>query len=439
MLLSLLVVGLAAAAGSASPSVTVHLVEDIEPGRDASQPQWLTAHDGRLFFTAMAPGLGVELWTSDGSQRGTRPVRDLVPGSHGAVPVGPFASAGGSLFFLARCFATPDQCGPVAATGQFQGQLWRTDGSGAGTEAVPNAPLVLPGSLAGAGENVYFFDAGDQSRGTNQLWASDGTAAGTQPISGRNFIHAQLAAADLDGVAVLTTFDAGPGTQVWRTDGTASGTQEIATAPKQGPDELVRFGGAVYFLAGDQLWRSDGTPSGTERLDEFGADAKVNALAATADRLFVLVGVKHYSLWSTDGSARGTQRVARIPNRLRSESPALTRLGRRVFFAAYTGRRGKHLWVSDGTGRGTHAVPSGHGRVSGELVAAGKRLFFPGDDHRHGVELWQSNRKGGRAKQVADIVPNGHGTHPTALTAVGCELYFSADRRKRGRELWVAR
>jgi ELWxxDGT repeat protein len=53
---------------------------------------------GRLWFSAQDPVHGRELWTSDGTRKGTRPVQDLAPGAVFSAPEGltPFA---GRLWF----------------------------------------------------------------------------------------------------------------------------------------------------------------------------------------------------------------------------------------------------------------------------------------------------------------------------------------------------
>ena len=60
------------------------LVKDIRPGRDNSQPGWLThMGDGSIFFAADDGTHGVELWKSDGTTAGTYLVKDINPGVGG--------------------------------------------------------------------------------------------------------------------------------------------------------------------------------------------------------------------------------------------------------------------------------------------------------------------------------------------------------------------
>jgi ELWxxDGT repeat protein len=61
------------------------------------------------------------------------------------------------------------------------GELWRTDGTMAGTtravDIIPGPEGAFPSSLVSAG-NTLFFAASDATGGS-ELWRSDGTAAGT--------------------------------------------------------------------------------------------------------------------------------------------------------------------------------------------------------------------------------------------------------------------
>ncbi|MFN0040815.1 MAG: LamG-like jellyroll fold domain-containing protein, partial [Burkholderiales bacterium] len=83
---------------------------------------------GKLFFVAMTPQLGHELWVTDGNLTGsgTRLVADLNPGTVGSVPAN-LIDVGGTLYFTANSGATGTQ-------------LFRTDGTTV-------TPVVdLPGS-----------------------------------------------------------------------------------------------------------------------------------------------------------------------------------------------------------------------------------------------------------------------------------------------------
>ncbi|HEV2846140.1 MAG TPA: hypothetical protein VG477_14895, partial [Thermoanaerobaculia bacterium] len=149
---------------------TPRLVKDINtvPVAQGASPQGYATAGGLAFFTADDGESGAELWRTDGTAAGTSLVAETCPGDCGGAPV-VVARAGGSVFFQAfgRGF------GPV--------DLWITDGSPAGTVRLAGS-LLLPdagrGSLWIAGQGVLYFTANDLVHGP-ELWRSDGTPAGT--------------------------------------------------------------------------------------------------------------------------------------------------------------------------------------------------------------------------------------------------------------------
>ena len=87
------------------------MVTDLYPDGNSSDPTWLTAADGKLFFSAYTPGAYRELWVSNGTAEGTMMVEDIYPGGtyldpHSSWP-NQLVAAGDTLFF----FATDDTIG----------------------------------------------------------------------------------------------------------------------------------------------------------------------------------------------------------------------------------------------------------------------------------------------------------------------------------------
>ena len=85
------------------------MVKDINPGKDKSNPIYLTELNGQLYFSADDGADGYELWKSDGTEAGTVMVEDLFPGTYydqdsqsfrgySSYP-GPFTKFNGELYF----------------------------------------------------------------------------------------------------------------------------------------------------------------------------------------------------------------------------------------------------------------------------------------------------------------------------------------------------
>ena len=114
-------------------------------------------------------------------------------------------------------------------------QLWRTDGSVAGTALILDlGKAVLTSTLqaVAAVGNLFFFSTQGGS-----VWRSDGTAAGTFTVHDSLFGEHPGQFTDLNGRAVFVT-DASPsGNELWTSDGTAAGTQRVKDI-RQREDEV---------------------------------------------------------------------------------------------------------------------------------------------------------------------------------------------------------
>ena len=113
-------------------------------------PADLTSVNGLLVFRANDGVHGTELWRSDGTAAGTTLVSDINAGQSGSLPDN-LTNANGTLFFTAN-------------DGVHGVKLWESDGTAAGTVQVPDASGTVlntnPSNLVVAGQ-VLFFAATD--------------------------------------------------------------------------------------------------------------------------------------------------------------------------------------------------------------------------------------------------------------------------------------
>jgi ELWxxDGT repeat protein len=236
------------------------MVKDIWPGPKGSST-WEANKVGRtLFFMAWDRRHGRELWASDGTEAGTRLVKDINPGPERSDPgyTGQsFASADDVLYFTASDHYVADD--------SFIDELWRTDGTGAGTVMLKDLFPGGPGSyhpywLVGV-DNLLYFDADNGSR---QLWQTDGTSAGTVMVRDIEAYPAGVVSSTL----FLWVGDADGGSGLWTSDGTEEGTVPVKSFSGSAATDSIDIGGLLYLMANDgdhgsELWRSDGTTSGT--------------------------------------------------------------------------------------------------------------------------------------------------------------------------------
>jgi ELWxxDGT repeat protein len=188
------------------------LVKDAFPGpdpplimRDTPVSPELTNANGTLLFW----GRNGTLWRSDGTAEGTMPVAHVF---------GSLMTAVGRRAFFAN------------ADG-----LWTSDGTAEGTRLVKAVSLATSvrfqnriSDMEAVGDELYFV-AGTSEAGY-ELWKSDGTAAGTMLVQdvrpGPESSNEESLTA-IGGLLYFTADDGTLGRQLWRTDGSSSGTRRL--------------------------------------------------------------------------------------------------------------------------------------------------------------------------------------------------------------------
>lgn len=348
------------------------LVKDLGSS-DASSPSYLTVVGGQLLFAADDGKNGRELWRSDGSSAGTMLVRDVNPGSASGLPASfsegyrYVTAVNGSLFFAG-----------TTATGGME--LWKSDGSTAGTVLVKD---IEPGSSGGQPYDSYpykltafgrslLFVAYD-AKGA-ELWKSDGSTAGTvllRDIEGGSYGSYPGELTVAGATLFFAADDSRNGRELWKSDGTSRGTVLVANLDPgsdgtygygSDPSELTAVGCSLFFLAdsgsGEALWISDGTATGTRRVGTPGSFAGISDLTAVGTTLFFVAtdSSGDRELWKSDGSTAGTVRVADIRAGGSSNPDQLTAVGDSLYLVADNGSEGRELWRSDGTAAGTVLV-----------------------------------------------------------------------------------
>ncbi len=154
-----------------------NLVKDINPGISHSYAQYLCSHsDGKIYFQADNGVNGAELWVSDGTAAGTNMVLDMLTTpfvSSGSFPTN-FYSYNGTIYF-----------GGYDPVNKLQ--LWKTDGTAAGTTLVKiinPSDNGFPSQFNTVNGKMVFIAEGQFGNG--ELWVSDGTGSGTSLLKDIN-------------------------------------------------------------------------------------------------------------------------------------------------------------------------------------------------------------------------------------------------------------
>jgi ELWxxDGT repeat protein len=242
------------------------------------------------------------------------------------------------------------------------------------SESLPsNAPLNKPHSFAVL-NNVSYFFAEDGKHG-RELWRSDGTPAGTYMVKD---INPGEASSNGDGIIAannLLYFTAETpdlGQELWTSDGTNTGTHLVKDLFPGTfgslPSQFVLINGTVFFAtaynANSQLWKTNGTPEGTILVKDIydnGLGIGYNILELTgANNLAWFIAYtwsSGYQLFRSDGTDAGTYIVKQIGYGGDFTAPMqLTEYNHKLFFSVDDGT-GRRLWTSDGTEAGTTYAP----------------------------------------------------------------------------------
>jgi ELWxxDGT repeat protein len=372
------------------------------------------------------------------------------------------ADLGGVAYFFA---STPE-------TGY---ELWRSDGTEAGTARVKDArvgaqPFQLPSANGGAAlsptnlNGTLFFRVDDGLSGV-ELWKSDGTSAGTVRVKDIRRGRASSDPKTLRGVGGTLFFTADEGVsgrELWKSDGTEAGTVRVkdirpgaeGITAYYSANQLVNVNGTVFFNACDLsacfgLWKSDGTEAGTVLVKAFESDdPQLYEMTAVGDRLYFWMLTSPYyparvELWTSDGTSAGTVSLGFLTGEFEPkgfyDNFSLTSAGGTLFFTSEDAVTGRELWRSDGTAASTvrvkDIVPGTGGSFPGSLFEENGTLFFSAQDADHGRELWKSDGTEAGTVLVADVVAGSSGSDPSLLTNVNGTLFFSALDGST-RELW---
>ena len=375
-----------------------YVLKDIRPGSIDSNLRGLTVVGNQLFFFASDGTTGLELWVSDGTESGTELVKDIYPGS---TPLNR-ASSGFNISLTGRYAGTSDTFYFMANDGTTGLELWKSDGTPAGTELVKD---IEPGS-----------------RGPQ--WLQQFTALGD--------------------VLVFESYTDDTGREPWVSNGTAAGTLSLdlgTDALGSEPTSLTRVGDDVYFFAGLDtatgfryfLYRTDGGSPVQVAADvqPGGGDASIAPFGTKALLRIYDTSAFRSTTWVTDGTGGGTFELS---STIRPDfddvraggtgfegdvTPAV--LGSDIYFQGDTqSGNGLELYRTNGTAGGTELVQEiGPGtddaRITDFFVYSGQTLLFGADDGTNGNELWSINGQPVASfPYVEDFETDGLGTRYTA-------------------------
>jgi len=472
------------------------MVKDIKvefslSGNDAS-PSNLMTLDNKLIFAASSIEYGLELWVSDGTQAGTTLLKDINPGTSGLFRVGAstdIAILNNELYFKLQVSNGKDQ-------------LWKTDGTPSGTVLISDfagVSTTLSGFLTfnnevyfglqqgssyklyktdgttggtievstnGPGPNAQLKTVGGEFYYVNNitLYKSDGTAGGTSAI--KTFSNSKLLPVEgLNGKFIFVS-DAidfgGLGYELWESDGTDGGTQLIVdlfpgatsgiiTSDNNSTISTLKLGSEILFYgddgnSGETLWKTNGTAGGTQKVADINPQGIsspfttfVDMVNVGAEVLFELQN-QTVELWKTNGTLGGTTKLVNTENFEQSTLISGATKAAAIF--------GKTLWFIENNPSALSKVSITEDQVDGIQDGAfiGDKLIFTSGINLdiYGQEVWASDGTNGGTEILADIIPGESApnlpksSNPSGYTSVNNLVFFTAgEDGSNNRALWV--
>lgn len=361
---------------SSGDPADVRLLKDINTGAGGSGPRDFTEYEGRLFFAASNGGNGYELWVTQGSKASTQLMGDIWPGRESGVPT-EITVFNGLMYFFAN-------------DGESGRELYRSDGTPQGTIRVADSIEGRGGSsgefMTIAGDKMY-FNSDSNEAGKQGLWVSDGTAEGTR--------HVDFQGPATDRVDLLTPYGDrllfAVDSQVYVTDGTSEGTSalpsiegvdsaerfvrgiqvlngrvfvtytessvagvydanlESGTALNNAQDVHVANGRAYHWsTSGLYVLEPDNTSTRLVTFNSFFGTRLTNTATVNNGMIFAINRtLDRYEIWSTNGTAEGTQMVEQITDASSDPLLGFTQIDDAIYFAATNGNLRESLWKVD--------------------------------------------------------------------------------------------
>lgn len=243
-----------------------------------------------MYFKGYSAAEGNELWVTDGTNAGTKMIKDIKPGTGSGFPLA-FCRIGNDVFFTAYAVG-------------LERKLWKTNGTTEGTVQVDvPEPFFILDNAVGLVNNKMIFYAHNTVDGY-EPYVSDGTGAGTFMLkninaSGNSWLN-QSQNAHLRFNANSCFFIANNGTAnaLWRTDGTSAGTIQLTSDALNVSSGVS--GGSYTDIDNDGIWLIEYNSIGSGNAEKlYRSNGTVDGTVLAASNLSYAQHLKIYNkeLW----------------------------------------------------------------------------------------------------------------------------------------------
>lgn len=393
-----------------SPTGETTVLQAGQGPTGSSSPDRMVRVGDLIYFSTTTfwpdPNVVYELWRTDGTPNGTLRIFGFIPDHYEMLAVG------NKLFFTSGS------------------ELYVTEGQGAAALVITTDPdpNLAPHGLTNINGVVYFYNS------SGELWKSDGTMAGTSQVKVLNKI---LSITNVEGKAFVLNETSAGGLELWRTNTTGLIRVKVlrqGNAIRSEYNPTTSIDNHFFFVAndglhGNELWRSDGTPLGTTMVTDLNTTDSLNANGNEDDiRSFIVFNNNLYvSCKEEDG-----WNLVMVTGR--NSTTSITRLQPvnksiiyhdKIYAFTHNPGDGKTFWVTDG-------LIGGATRLLGHNFDADVDEAFIGDN------LYIASRFDAAMYQIADCgVFRVNVPRVDAMEGLGDDLIYSGYRGDIGYELFI--
>ena len=348
--------------------------------------------------------------------------------------------------------------------------------------------------------NIMYFTHDDDVHG-KELWRTDGSAAGTYLVKDINVGYDESSISnlfDFNGVLYFSAYTVASGRELWKSDGTTNGTvmvkDIVVGSESSNPTDFTNCGDYLLFKTANYttqvlgLWQTNGinttllfTPNsfGIKEIVSVGVilsqqiyftatsptDATKSGIWQASYSFFGGGGISTPTYISGTTGAEGLTTLVKssplefslyyrnaifdlrkydIINGTTSIVKAFLLpatsiypskmfvYNNNLYLTGYSIANGFELWKSDGTAVGTTLLKNintnditGYGSSPADYVVCNNELFFRADDGTHGTELWKTNGTAAGTVLVNDITVGSGGSNLFRMRSDGTNLYFN--------------
>ncbi len=445
------------------------LVEDLSPGIDDTNADYLTAVDGVLYFLTwelVDRSYEFAFWKYDPSAAGGAGEFSQID-TPGGLRVVESVGFSGKVYFRAYDDASNSYR-------LFQYDPADNGGAGAFTDLTTEAGAPYMPEQFSVYDGVLYFRGFDSTHGY-ELWKIDPTenngavsfVADVRPGGGGSGISAIIgldgklyfsAITDVNGVAVRNA---------WRIDlangQTTEPLQEFASTKSSFPTKPVLLDGILYFTAynvatGFELWQYDPAANGGQGAASMVVDIDSNGSGSRPQALTVLDGKLYFfanhntlneALWSFDPVTQTATQETKLNLLAPGDAEStleLVALDGKLYFSSLNYPYGYELTsydpaANDGAGELALAADVYPGTTSDssqprKLTVWNGRLYFQATSDE-GREPWVYDPVTMQATQLGDTFPGIGDGNPSNFTPLGSLLYFQAYRDADSYEVWL--